>query len=179
MLFTFIGTIVLGLGAAGTWMLVTKALRIPAPRWTIPVVAGGAMLIFHVYIEYSWFSRTAASFPPRVEVARPETYRSPLQPWTWVVPQVNRFIAVDTGQVKTHPDHPPLAIAEVAFVTRYYPTITTRQLYDCAAARRADILADTTFGADGLPERIDWIALEPDDAVRSIVCAAAARLRAG
>jgi hypothetical protein len=178
-LFTFLGTIVLGLGAAGTWMLFTKALRIPAPSWTTPVVAGGAMLVFHVYIEYSWFERTAASLPSDVEVARSETFRSPLQPWTVVVPQVNRFIAVDTGQVKTHPAHPYLALAEVAFVTRYYPTIRTQQLYDCTAARRADILAGTTFGADGLPERIDWIDLEPDDAVRSIVCAAAARLRAG
>ncbi|MFW5679765.1 MAG: hypothetical protein ACOCYE_11620 [Pseudomonadota bacterium] len=179
MLFTFLGTIVLGLGAAGTWMLLTKALRIPAPRWTIPVVAGGSMLIFHIYIEYSWFQRTTASLPPQVEVARSETYRSPLQPWTLIVPQVNRFVAVDTGRVQTHPDHPDLALAEVVFVTRYYPTIATRQLYDCAAARRADILSGTPFGADGLPERIDWIALEPDDTVRSVVCAAAARSRAG
>lgn len=171
MLFTFIGTISLGLGVAGTWMLLVKLFRLKAPRWAIPVVAGGAMLVFHVYVEYSWFQRTRGSLPPQVAVVEPLTQRNVLQPWTLIVPQVDRFTAVDRGRLRTHPDQPGYVVAEVAFVARYYPTIRTDQLYDCTQPRRADMLPSTTFAADGMPEDVVWIALEQADAVRAVVCA--------
>lgn len=173
MLMSFLGTIVLGLGVAGTWMLLMKALRIPAPRWTVPTLGGVAMLVFHVYIEYSWFQRTAATLPARAVVADTGTYRHPLQPWTLLVPQVNRFTVLDTGRIRTHADQPEVVWAEVAFVTRYYPTMRSQQLYDCARPRRADILPSTSFGADGMPEAVTWIELAPDDAVRAAACRAA------
>ena len=126
MLMSFLGTIVLGLGVAGTWMLLVKALRIPAPRWTVPALGGLAMLVFHVYIEYSWFQRTAATLPARAVVADTGTYRHPLQPWTLLVPQINRFTVLDAGRIRTHADQPKVVWAEVAFVTRYYPTMRSQ-----------------------------------------------------
>ncbi len=173
MLMSFLGTIVLGFGVAGAWMLVTRAFRIQAPRWTIPVLAGGAMLVFHVYVEYSWFQRTAGTLPDRAVVADVGTYSHPLQPWTLVVPQVNRFTVIDTGRVRTHPDLAGFVLAEVAFVTRYYPTLTSRQLYDCAAPRRADILPSMDLGGDRFLDGLVWIELDADDGARAAACGAA------
>ncbi|TVQ37005.1 MAG: hypothetical protein EA356_04810 [Geminicoccaceae bacterium] len=179
MLMSFVGTIVLGLGTAGTWLLLIKALRLPVPGWTTPALAGLVMIVFHLYLEYSWFDRTVASMPSRAVVAEAKTFRNPLQPWTLIVPQVDRFSVVDTGQIRTHPEHPAVALAEVAFVERYYPTVSTTQLYDCTTPRRADILPTMMLGADGLPERIDWIRVGDDDPVRRVVCGEVERRRNG
>jgi hypothetical protein len=176
---TFLGTIVAGFGAVGVWLILTKLLPVPSPRWAIPVVAGGAMLTFQLYVEYSWFQRTAASLPERARVVAPLTYSHVLQPWTLVVPQVNRFAVIDTARVHLHPERPRYVWAEVAFITRYYPTVVLQYLYDCSEPRRADILASMQRGADGMPEGLDWLRIDADDPAREVVCATAAERQRG
>jgi hypothetical protein len=63
-----------------------------------------------------------------------------------------------------------MVMATVHLVTRWYPTVTTRQLYDCATPRRADIGNDFAVAADGRPLDPDWVTLPADDPIRRVAC---------
>ncbi|MEO1201728.1 MAG: hypothetical protein AAFX10_03405 [Pseudomonadota bacterium] len=172
MIFTLLGTIVLGVAVAGALLFVVRVLKVPLPRWVIPTAAGAAMLIFHVYIAYTWIDRTVAALPASIRVVQVLSERSLLQPWSLVRPVDNRFTAIDVDGLKHNAAHPGLVLTQVLFVQRYYPTVVVDQLYDCNNSRRADLAAEDEIGPDGLPRDLQWIDLAPDDAARQVVCSA-------
>jgi len=170
MIWTLIGTLMVGVGAASVVYVVLRALRWPVPGWVLPAAAGAGMLGFHLWSDYAWADRTAAELPDHVVVAERYTSRSMLQPWTYLVAKVDRFAAVDTAAIRYHPAVDDMVMATVHLVTRWYPTVTTRQLYDCETPRRADIGADFAVDEEGRPIDPDWVALPPDDPIRSVAC---------
>ncbi len=171
MIWTLVGTLMVGVGAACVVFVAFRALRRPMPGWLLPAVAGAGMLGFHIWADYAWAERTAAELPDHVVVAERYTSRNMLQPWTYLVPKADRFVAVDTSEIRRHPAVDEMVMATVHLVTRWYPTATTRQLYDCQAPRRADIDRGFAVGEDGRPIDPNWVSLEPDDPIRRVACA--------
>ncbi|MEZ5863823.1 MAG: hypothetical protein R3D25_07010 [Geminicoccaceae bacterium] len=170
MIWNLIGTLVLGVATASVVFILCRLLGRPPPRWLLPAAAGLAMLGFHIWTDYSWFARTAAELPDHVVVAQGYPSSNPLQPWTLVVPRIDRFSAVDTSRIRHNPEVPDMAMAVVYLVARWNPTIEANQLYDCATPRRADVGVDTQMDAEGRPVDPDWVALPADDPVRRTVC---------
>jgi hypothetical protein len=170
MIWTLIGTLMVGVGAASLVFVLFRAFRRPVPGWTLPAAAGLGMLTFHIWSDYAWADRTIAELPDHVVVGERYTSRSMLQPWTLLVPKVDRFSAVDLDAVRRHPDVDGMVMALVYLVTRWYPTASTLQLYDCETPRRADVGLSLTVDAQGRPVDPDWVMLEPDDPVRIVVC---------
>lgn len=172
MIWTLIGTLMVGVGAASIVFVTFRALRRTVPGWLLPAAAGAGMLSFHIWSDYAWAERTAAELPEHVVVAERYTSRSMLQPWTYLVPKVDRFAVVDTNEIRHHASVGDMAMATIHLVTRWYPTVTTRQLFDCATPRRADIGADFRVDAEGRPIDPVWVVLDPDDPIRRVVCTA-------
>jgi len=175
MIWTLIGTLMVGVLAASLTFIGFHLARRSAPRWTLPAAAGLAMLAFHISSDYAWFARTTAAFPPHLEVGETYTSRSILQPWTLLRPPIDRFSAVDTRTIQRNPAVPELVMAELALLTRYYPTVVVTQLYDCSEPRRADAGPSLRFDENGRPTNAEWVAIDADDAVRRLVCAEAER----
>lgn len=172
MIWNLIGTLVLGVTAASIVLILFRVLGRPVPRWLLPAAAGIAMLGFLVWTDYAWFGRTEAALPANVVVAEGHASSSVLQPWTLIVPRIDRFSAVDTEAIRRNPQAPDLAMADVYLVARWNPTIRAHQLYDCATPRRADVGLDLKVDALGRPIDPPWVKLPPDDPVRRVVCGA-------
>ncbi|MCB4824978.1 hypothetical protein [Roseicella aerolata] len=172
MLFQLLGTVVLGVAAAGVLLVAYRTLGRRAPRWILPVAAGAAMLGFHIWSEYTWFRRTAAALPPPLTVAMAPASTSIIQPWTLVVPRVERFAAIDPRAIRWNERAPGLRMVEVFLIARYMPTFTTLQLFDCATPRRADVPRDLALDPGDMPQGAVWVELDPADPLRRAVCAA-------
>mgnify|MGYP001821777271 CR=1 FL=1 len=172
MIWTLIGTLMVGVLAASLTFIGFRLVRAEPPRWLLPAAAGLAMLIFHIASDYAWFGRTTAAFPEHLEVGETYTKRSILQPWTLIAAPVERFSAVDTQALRRNPAVPDLVMAEIHLLQRYYPTVTLTQLYDCSEPRRAAVGADLAVDADGRPTNADWEEIAADDPVRRVVCGA-------
>lgn len=170
MIFILIGGFLVALSAAALAALPFRLARRPVPR-SVPVLAGGlALFAFVIWNDYSWYQRTRAELPERVSVISTLTYSDPVQPWTLVVPRVDRFTAIDRASIRRNADLPDFAIAEVLFVQRYQPTLRARQIFDCARMRRADLTDRTQFGDDGMPQDVVWVELDENDPMIVTVC---------
>ena len=136
------------------------------------IAAGAAMLGFHVWGTYSWFDTTAEKLPRTMVVAETLTRPSPLAPWTLLAPPVDRFAAVDRASILRIADAPSLAVADVTLVQRFGPTISTRQIYDCVIPQRVDAggPAGPLTAADTAKSPDAWVAVDPNDPIRRIVC---------
>ncbi len=171
MLFELIATICVGFGAAGCLLLAGRLTRGRLPRWTVPAAAGLGMIAFSVWSEYSWFERTEAGLPDSVAVVAMHESRAPWRPWTYVVPQVSGFAAVDRGALRRNAEVPGQVLTEVFIVERWAPVRKVPVLLDCPGHRRADIVDGARFAANGAVEDADWIALDDDDRLMGAVCA--------
>lgn len=167
-----VAAVVFGFGMAGVVMLLRRLAPSLVPRFMIPAAAGAAMIGFTVWSEYAWFDRQTADLPDTVAIASTHTEASPLRPWTYVQPFVNRFVAVDLAGARRNAAAPGQVIVDVFVVQRYAPTATAPVLIDCAGSRRADIADGVDFGSDGQVLNPDWRAVGADDPLVSAVCAA-------
>lgn len=159
-----------GLSVAGLVLLAYRVRGQKPPRYLIPLAAGLAMLGYGVWADYSWASRTIAELPGHVKVVKRIAAPSPWKPWTYLVPQVDRFVAVDTSEVRRNDKLPGLVLAELILVARLEATVTTTQLFDCPKARRTDVIASEGFTEDGMPKNPDWEPLDPADELYAQIC---------
>ncbi|MGC9371074.1 MAG: hypothetical protein ACP5DX_16185 [Paracoccaceae bacterium] len=171
MFFELIATIVAGVGAAGLVLAVNRLTGGRLPRWAMPVAAGGAMIAFTVWSEYSWFARTRAALPEGVTVASTVETRGGLRVWTYAFPYVSRFSAIDRRSLRTHPDLPGQRILHVLLFARWSPPSQLPVLFDCEGHRRADLGPATRFGEGGRVIDPDWRALEAGDPLLRAACA--------
>lgn len=171
MIFELIGAVIAG-AAMGllVWAVNRTLLKGRLPSWLIPVSAGAAMLVATISGEYGWFGRTTALMPQGFVVAQTVEETAFYRPWTYAVPFVTRFVAVDRANARTHPDQPDQRIVDLVFYGRWAKTARVPMLFDCAAGQRADILDGIEFGASGEVLGAEWIDVQDGDPVLRVAC---------
>ncbi|MGP1395749.1 MAG: hypothetical protein ACTS3R_09585 [Inquilinaceae bacterium] len=170
MVFELIAVIVAGFAAAGVVLMVNHLTGGRLPRWLTPVGAGAAMLAMTIYSEYAWFDRTRSALPGDVVVARTVEDRAVYRPWTYAVPYVDRFIAVDRASIRRNDAAPGQIMVDLLVFGRWAPVRRVPVLMDCDTPRRADLVDEVQFDADGRVTNADWRALDSDDQVFRTVC---------
>ena len=170
MLLEFVAALAAALCAAGLAMMGRRLSGNRLPRFMIPVAAGAGMIGFAIWSEYSWYGRTADALPEGFAVARSVEERSWFRPWTYAVPFVSRFAAVDVGRAKTNPGLPGQVMVDVYLFARHLPTARVPLVIDCVAGREARLGEGVSFADDGGLVGAEWVPMDPDDPVRSIVC---------
>lgn len=171
MLFHLLATFSAGICAAGLFLLGYRTFGRKAPRFLPPLAAGLAMIGYNVWDEYSWATRTIAELPGHIEVLETYGHAAPWKPWTYAIPEVNRFAALDTSRIRRNESLPGYVLAEFILVTRRSPTATMQLLFDCQGARQTDVVPSKGFDAEGLPQDQDWVAVETDSTLFKAVCA--------
>lgn len=170
MLMELLATVVCGFAAAGVVLLANRLIGNRMPRWIVPAVGGIAMLSYQVWSEYTWYTRTAATLPEGVTVTETFEESAPWRPWTYAVPQVNRFAAVDVAGARRNPKVPGHVLADILVFSRYLPVYLVPNLVDCPGARRANLTDGAEFDEDGRMTDADWVEVGPGDPVVMAVC---------
>ncbi|WP_350334566.1 hypothetical protein [Coralliovum pocilloporae] len=170
MFFELIAAFAGGLAGAGILMLLRNLSGGRLPRWLVPVAAGLAMIGVTVANEYGWYSRTSASLPEGVVVARTVEDRAIWRPWSYVIPFVSRFIAVDTASVRTNEALPGQRIVDLLVMGRWAPPRRLRAVFDCNDGKRADLVDGVEFGADGALVGAVWYETGLDEPVTAVAC---------
>lgn len=153
-----LGVIAVGIGAAAViyaaMHIIRKLGRTPA-KWLLPAGIGFAMITYSVWSDYSWFDRALDRLPENVTVLMTGRDSQPWAPWTYFVPVVVRFAALDPA--RTTFESGGLRRAEVMLVERRGPTLIVPQTADCPAQK--------IKSANG-----DWSILNADDPVFTAIC---------
>lgn len=170
MLLEFIAAIVLGLAVAGVTMAINVSIGRRLPGWLVPAAAGISMIIFMVFMEYTWLQRTTASLPEGVEVVSVSRESSWYRPWTYVRPLSLRAVALDTRRNRTHPAQPGQVMTSVLLLGRWMPVRQIPVVFDCQANRRADLHDGVELDDDGHLPGADWRDLASDDPALAIAC---------
>lgn len=173
MFFELVGTILAGVAAGLLVWALNRLLKGRLPSWLSPVAAGGAMLLAAISSEYGWYDRTVNTLPPGMIVADAVEEQSFYRPWTYVVPFVSRFVAVDQASIRQHPDHPNQRIVNLLFYGRWSQIRQVPVMFDCVGSRRADLMDGIEFAEDGAIANADWLSLTRSDPVLVAACEAA------
>ena len=159
-----IAVFVAGFAGAGVTLILSRMTGGRLPRWIIPLGAGAAMLGTGISSEYGWFNRTAENLPDGLTVAQSVQSSAFWRPWTYVVPMTDRFVAVDTANLRPNSETADLYLADLYFYGRWKPVQAVEVMVDCADLRRADpVLGD---GSDPL-----WREVGAEDPIVKTVCA--------
>ena len=170
MLFELIAAIVAGFAGAGVILMANKLLGGRLPRWLTPAGAGLAMLAMAIVNEYGWYPRTVQGLPEGLEVATTAEDRAIYRPWTYVVPFVTRFLAVDTATIRTNDALPGQRIVEVYAFARWAAPMRRGVAVDCTGGRRADLDGAVSFDADGGLQGAAWREVGADDPIVRTAC---------
>lgn len=163
-----------GFAAAGVALILNRLTGRRLPRWIVPATAGAGMLLMSLTNEYRWYPRTADLLPDGFEVISTVEYSAPFSPWTYAVPYVNRFAAVDVAGTQRNANQPDLRLTNVIFFTRWQPMQTRSVVFDCAQGRSALLDGDLTFNDDGSVRVSRWDQTGLDDPATARVCQEAA-----
>src|SRR6056297_2307211 len=166
MFFELIATFAAGAVAAGLALIAGHLSGGRLPKWTTPVMAGIAMLGYAIWSEYSWAGRTTDGLPEGVEVLVTVEESRVWKPWTYVVPQTTRIMALDRSGVQTNSDAPGILLADLYFFERWAAPAKRSQLVNCADAVRADV----TGAALADPSEAAWRSMAGDDPLREALC---------
>ena len=101
MIYEFIATITAGFGMAGIAMIIrhlTNFAGKQAPKWLIPIFAAIGMLGFQIHQEYNWQQQQIDRLPEQVKVVKTVEGQAWYRPWSYLKPQVIRFMAVEAGE---------------------------------------------------------------------------------
>ncbi|MDJ0820827.1 MAG: hypothetical protein QNJ09_03320 [Paracoccaceae bacterium] len=163
MFLELIAVFIAGFAGAGVMMLLSKLTGGNLPRWMVPVGAGIAMLGTAISSEYSWYDRTAQALPEGFVVAQSVESRALWRPWTFAVPMIDRFVAVDQGNLRPNDQTDGLYLADLYFFGRWRPVQSVEVMVDCPGGRRAD----PALG-DGSPPI--WRDVGAEDPILKSVC---------
>jgi hypothetical protein len=170
MFWEFIATVFAGVGAAGVLLIVRSVTRLKTPSWSIPAVAGSAMLAFQIYSEYNWFPHQKSLLPNDVTVVRHIEEAAPWRPWSYLYPQTVRFIAVRVGKAAVNTINPDLVLAEVYLFERRMSARRIHQVFHCEQNARADFSESLEIPPPGASLDNTWIPLAADDQMLRAVC---------
>lgn len=170
MFLELIGTVFAGIAFAGVVMVVNKLTGGRLPRWAAPVAAGLGMIAMTINSEYSWYDRTRGTLPDGLTVIQEVESRAFYRPWTYAVPYVDRFAAIDTISVRTNTQVPEQRLVDLYFFGRWAPVSKMPVAVNCVDNSRANLADGAEFGDDGHLLNADWIKANADDPVIEATC---------
>lgn len=170
MLLELIAIITAGFALAGVALTLNFLSGKRMPGWIFPAAAGAGMLAMAIWFEYSWLDRATMNLPAEVEVASTNEVRVWYRPWTYVVPQASRLIAIDHRFDRRNADWPDQVLTQVLLMGRWEPSRQFGAVFDCAGHRRADLVDQVVFADDGSLENARWFTLDADDPVLRAAC---------
>ena len=170
MFLELIGTIFAGFAFAGVVMVINKLTGGRLPRWAAPVAAGLGMIGMTIASEYSWYDRTVDTLPDGMEIVQEVESKAFYRPWTYAVPFVNRFAAVDTVSVRTNEQVPEQRLVDMYFFGRWSPVSKLPVAVDCSANSRASLADGAEFGDDGRLLNADWLPVGAQDPILEATC---------
>lgn len=165
MIWELIATFCAGIGAAGIALLLRKLSRQRLPRYLTPVFAGVAMLGFQIYNEYQWFEHQKSLLPQGVEVVMTASDEKAWQPWTYLLPQINRFMAADFGRQSINQLNPDIVLLDLYLFAQRSPAMPVKQLIHCKAGKRTDFVADMAIPPAGSMPDAGWFDIPEDSAL--------------
>lgn len=95
-----VAVFIVGLCMGGLAYLLRKLSRQRLPKWLIPVFAGGGMLGYLAYYDYTWYDFKRSQLPAGAEVIEEHRESSFLKPWSYLHPAVSSFVATDGNFVR-------------------------------------------------------------------------------
>lgn len=152
-----------------TWA-VFRTLRKPMPGALVPVIIGATVIIYGIYSEYTWESRTLKNMPESVEVVQRVASKSVFSPWAYLFPRIDKLSVIDTQSMRRHEEHKEFVMLELLILQRFSPVLQIRQFVDCQNARRADLDKDPSFNEQGLPAALEWRSLSQDHRLLQVAC---------
>lgn len=180
MFWEFVATLFAGLGTAGVVLFARGLSRRLArlgstsrwivPKWAIPVGAGLGMLAFQIYSEYSWFEHQRGLLPETVQVVRTVEQTAVWRPWSYLVPQTVRFMALDVAGAAPHPQRPHLILADLYLFERRMSARRIPQVIHCRAPARADFSQDLPLPKPGERLSEHWHALPLEHPLVTALC---------
>ncbi len=156
MLWDLIATIVSGVGAAGIALLLRKLTAQRAPRYLVPVFAAAGMLSFQIFSEYQWFDHQKSLLPEGVVVVRAVAESTAWRPWSYLKPQVVRFMALDVKNATTNQHNPELVLATLYLFERRQQAGAIRQVIHCGLGYRADFTEQLAIPTTGSALDQNW-----------------------
>lgn len=177
MLFEFIATIAAGFGLAGVALIITHLSKLAgkrAPKWLIPLFAAIGIFAYQIHQEYSWYGQQVESLPKGVEVVKTAKSTEWFRPWSYVKPQILRFIAADTSNARANADSPNVYLVTLYLFERRRSVQQVQQVIDCSAPARADYVLPPKDSALSIDEYVKqttaWRPLAKDDPLYTAIC---------
>jgi hypothetical protein len=162
--------IVAGFASAGIVMILNRLTGRRLPRWAIPAGAGAGMILMSLTNEYRWYPRTLELLPAGFEVISTAEHRAIYSPWTYAVPYVDRFVAVDVAGLQRNASQPDLRLSRVIFFTRWEAVRIFPAVFDCVKGRSALMDPDAMFNDDGSVRVGRWDQTGMDDPATARIC---------
>lgn len=177
MLFEFIATMAAGFGLAGIALVITHLSKLAgrqAPKWLIPLFAAIGIFAYQIHQEYNWYGQQAESLPEGVEVIKTAKSTEWFRPWSYVRPQIFRFIAVDSGNARSNTNDKDMYLVNLYLFERRRSVQQVPQVIDCAAPARADYVLQEKDSKLTIDEHVkqttEWRPLAKDDLLFLNVC---------
>ncbi|MFV0360181.1 hypothetical protein [Tropicimonas sp.] len=159
-----------GFLAAGVVLILNRLSGGRLPKWAMPAAAGTAMIVYAMYMEYTWFQRSAAEFPSGVHVVTTHTTSAPWRPWTYLWPIINRFTAIDTATIRSNGAVPGQHMAQIVFMGRWKAPRVLPMVFDCEGNRIAPLADSVVFDESGRVTEAEWTEVGVGDPALSLVC---------
>ncbi|EEE38184.1 hypothetical protein RKLH11_2025 [Rhodobacteraceae bacterium KLH11] len=170
MFLELIGTVFAGFAFAGVVMVVNKLSGGRLPKWAAPVAAGIGMIAMTITSEYSWYNRTKDQLPDSLTIVQEVESRAFYRPWTYAVPFVDRFAAIDTVSVRRNDSIPDQRLVDLYFFGRWAPVSKIPVAVNCAENSRANLVDGAEFADDGRLVNAGWVKAGQNDPVIEATC---------
>lgn len=164
MIWEFLAIASAGLGAAGV-MMILRLFAKRLPKWLVPAAAGLGMIGFQVYSEYNWYPHTRSLLPESAVVVAEVPHTAFYKPWSYVAPQILKFVAVDTAKTAPVGNDGRLLQTNLYFFERRMSAHTLPVLIDCQNRTQA-----YDHGGEDSGGKIEWGTTAYTDKLVDAVC---------
>ena len=175
MIYEFIATVTAGFGMAGLAMLIrqlSKLMGKQAPKWLIPIFAGLGMLGFQIHQEYHWHQQQTLVSQQHLQVIKTIEETSWYRPWSYVKPQVIRFMAISEPQPLDQSltaTTDSIKSSNIYLFERRISTKIIPQLFNCTHPATTTLTSDTALSTANFAQ-LKWHKLASEDALYQAVC---------
>lgn len=171
MIIDLIAALSSGFALLGLTLIAARLMRRRATGWVLPAAFGAGMIGYGIWTEYSWAGRSLGAYGDAYAVTETNRSRVWYRPWTWVVPPVDRMLALDRRFTRVHAAQPDLVLTRLVRMARYVPESGFLAVFDCAQGRMAPLADGVELGPDGALEGALWTAMPAGDPVLTRACA--------